>query len=293
MAHDVFISHASEDKEGIVRPLAELLSKLGVDVWYDEFALEVGDSLMESIDRGLSNSEYGAVIVSHNFLDKPWPKRELRGLVQKELGQGKVILPVWHEISEEEVRSYSPPLADKFALTTDADSIESIALQITKVVRPDIFENLRRRQQWERSSEEAETIQVPLEEVEMGPIRYEDLPDPWLVRIKIVNYIFCDIRDRSVQEDIDLYRREVYPEDELKTWERMAVAYLETLSHLHDRLGEDPDLPYRREVFRFLLGYTMGMTEEEEAQSSDLLTYEEVVGIGEAYLKADPDIEDL
>ena len=49
---DVFICHASEDKEGFVKPLAEGLRRLGVAVWYDEFTLEVGDSLSKAIDRG-------------------------------------------------------------------------------------------------------------------------------------------------------------------------------------------------------------------------------------------------
>jgi hypothetical protein len=49
----LFISHASEDKEDFVRPLAETLQQLGVKVWYDEFTLKVGDSLRRKIDSGL------------------------------------------------------------------------------------------------------------------------------------------------------------------------------------------------------------------------------------------------
>ena len=52
--HDAFISHASEDKEAIVRPLAEALVARGLDVWYDEFALRVGSSLRRTIDAGLA-----------------------------------------------------------------------------------------------------------------------------------------------------------------------------------------------------------------------------------------------
>ena len=50
--HDVFICHASEDKDAFVRALAEALRSHHVEVWYDEFALDVGDSLREAIDRG-------------------------------------------------------------------------------------------------------------------------------------------------------------------------------------------------------------------------------------------------
>ena len=50
MNWDVFVSHASEDKE-FARALAEGLSKKGLSVWFDDFELKVGDSLRRSIDN--------------------------------------------------------------------------------------------------------------------------------------------------------------------------------------------------------------------------------------------------
>jgi hypothetical protein len=70
MEWDVFISHASEDKEDFVRLLAERLRTHGLRVWYDDFTLTVGDSLRRSIDRGLARSRYGIVVISPNFLRK-------------------------------------------------------------------------------------------------------------------------------------------------------------------------------------------------------------------------------
>jgi hypothetical protein len=64
--NDVFISHAWEDK-GFVRPLAEILRSLGLKVWYDEFTLQIGDSLSRSIDAGLAESRYGLVVISPAF----------------------------------------------------------------------------------------------------------------------------------------------------------------------------------------------------------------------------------
>lgn len=112
---DAFICHASEDKESLVRPLAESLTQMGLLVWYDEFALKVGDSLRRSIDRGLGRSRFGIVVLSHAFFEKEWPQRELDGLVAREVDGRKVILPVWHEVTLEEVRRYSPTLADRVA----------------------------------------------------------------------------------------------------------------------------------------------------------------------------------
>lgn len=98
---DIFISHASEDKESFVKPLAETLKSLGMRVWYDDFTLSIGDSLSRSIDKGLVNSNYGIIVLSPNFIQKDWPEYELRGLFAKEIGNNKVILPIWHQIDRE------------------------------------------------------------------------------------------------------------------------------------------------------------------------------------------------
>ena len=111
--HDVFICHASEDKDDFVRPLAEALRSYHLEVWYDEFALDVGDSLREAIDKGLATSRYGIVVLSPSFFRKRWPKRELNGLVAREMGEDRaMILPVWHRVDRDEVLAFSPPLAD-------------------------------------------------------------------------------------------------------------------------------------------------------------------------------------
>jgi hypothetical protein len=83
--YDAFISHATEDKEEIVRALAELLQENGFSIWYDEFQLRVGDSLRRSIDKGLANSRFGIVILSPHFFAKNWPQYELDGLIAKEI----------------------------------------------------------------------------------------------------------------------------------------------------------------------------------------------------------------
>src|SRR6266545_941112 len=117
MLYDVFICHASEDKESLVRPLAEKLRSCRVEVWYDEFTLRPGDSLRRSIDKGLSSSRLGVVVLSPSFFAKSWPQWELDGLVQRELSASDpVIIPVWHGVTHRDILSYSLPLADKVAI---------------------------------------------------------------------------------------------------------------------------------------------------------------------------------
>lgn len=124
--YDFFISHASEDKDDIVRDLAEALRDSGFEVWYDEFELKIGDSLRKKIDYGLSNANYGIVIISPSFVKKNWPEYELNGMVAREMSGHKVILPIWHKISKDEVLKFSPTLADKLALNTSIHTIDDI-----------------------------------------------------------------------------------------------------------------------------------------------------------------------
>ena len=132
--YDLFISHASEDKEEFVRPLAETLENMGVKVWYDEFTLKVGDSLRKSIDHGLVKSKFGTVILSAAFCSKNWTQYELDSMVAREMNGHKMILPIWHKISKDEVIKFSPALADKVALNTSISSIQEIAGELSEVI---------------------------------------------------------------------------------------------------------------------------------------------------------------
>lgn len=133
--YDLFISHASQDKADFVEPLADLLSGMGFRVWYDDFVLMLGDSISRSIDKGIARSSYGLVVLSPHFFAKQWTERELAGLTTREVaGRKKLILPVWHNVTHEDVMEYSPTLADKKALNTGLMDLEEIAEAIAEVL---------------------------------------------------------------------------------------------------------------------------------------------------------------
>lgn len=132
--YDAFVCHATEDKSAVARPLATALNARGISVWYDEFELRVGDSLRRKIDAGIAASRFGLVVLSHPFFDKGWAQYELDGLVTRATDGKQVLLPVWHEISKEQVADRSPSLADKVALKTSDLTIDEIADQIAAVI---------------------------------------------------------------------------------------------------------------------------------------------------------------
>ena len=129
-SYDVFISHASEDKAEVVRPLAEQLRTMGLRVWYDEFEMRVGDSLIRKIDHGISNSRFGLVVLSPSFIGKGWTEYELDGMVSNQVKGRQRILPIWHDLSSEDVLEYSASLADKVALSTAYDTVDRIAEKV-------------------------------------------------------------------------------------------------------------------------------------------------------------------
>jgi hypothetical protein len=131
----VFICHASEDKEEFVKPPVRELNRQGLWVWYDEFELEIGDSLRRSIDQGLSGSHCGIVVLSESFFGKSWTEYELNGLTAREIeGERPLVLPVWYNIDRSDVTEHSPPLADKVAIVTDGEDIESVAKELRGAV---------------------------------------------------------------------------------------------------------------------------------------------------------------
>lgn len=126
---DAFICHASEDKIDFVTPLAKELTR-EIKVWYDDFSLKLGDSLRQKIEEGLRDSRYGIVILSKAFFSKEWPQKELDGLISKEVNGKKVILPIWHHVSRDEVAQYSPILVGRVA----SKSSEGLSVVVSDIL---------------------------------------------------------------------------------------------------------------------------------------------------------------
>ena len=132
--YDVFISHATEDKESFVNEFVEELKNRNVTVWVDALRIQWGDSLRKSIDEGLKKSRFGIVVISPHFIAKGWTQYELDGLFEREMSGGKVILPIWHKITKSEVQKFSPSLAGRKALTTGMMTAGEIADELVKLL---------------------------------------------------------------------------------------------------------------------------------------------------------------
>lgn len=134
--YDVFVSHAWEDKESFADEFVQELRKLNLRVWYDTSQIKWGDSMRAKIDDGLKKSQFGVVILSPDYIKegKYWTKTELDGLFQLESINGKMLLPVWHNLTKKEVTAYSPIIAGRLAMNTASMTPTEIAEEFAKLL---------------------------------------------------------------------------------------------------------------------------------------------------------------
>lgn len=132
--YDVFLSHASEDKDDVARPLALLLQERGLRVWYDEFELRIGDNLVAKLNAGMNSSRFGILVLSKDFFGKDWTEFELNTLESLAITEDYILFPIWHNISVEEVRAYRASLANIIARSTATHTIEAIATEIQEII---------------------------------------------------------------------------------------------------------------------------------------------------------------
>lgn len=130
----LFISHASEDKRDFVDPLTAALEQAGFDIWYDKDTLKLTDSLFKRISRGLGECDYGIVVLSPSFFEKKWTQAELGGLFALETAERKIILPIWKGVTEEDVKRFSPLLADRLGIRSSA-GVDAIVEEIKRLVQ--------------------------------------------------------------------------------------------------------------------------------------------------------------
>lgn len=130
---DVFISHASQDKQDFVIPLAQALQAKRINVWLDQWAIDIGDSISAKISDGLKQSRFGIVVLSKNFFVRPWTQKELGALFSQEADGVNRIIPIWYKIEHSDVLTHAPLLADRMAARYE-DGINTIVERIIRLL---------------------------------------------------------------------------------------------------------------------------------------------------------------
>lgn len=130
---DVFISHANKDKEDFVDDLYQSLNLLGVNIFYDKESLEWGDKWKDKILEGTEKAEFAIIVISENFFGGEWTTKELRNFLNRQNKNGqKLILPILHNITLEELGEKYPSLTDIQAISSEKYNCDQIALLFAK-----------------------------------------------------------------------------------------------------------------------------------------------------------------
>lgn len=131
--YDVFISHANEDKLVFVEELKKSLDKLGIKVFYDKDSLEWGDDWKKKIIEGTKKAEFAIIIISSNFFDREWTEKELSEFLSRQNQNGqKIILPILHDITREQLIRKYPKVAEIQYINSLEHSCDEIALMFAK-----------------------------------------------------------------------------------------------------------------------------------------------------------------
>jgi len=292
---DLFISYASEDKDSIVKPLVTWLVRLGVDVWYDEFELTVGDSLSRSIDKGLLNCRYGLVVLSPAFFAKRWTEYELRGLIAKEIETGKVVLPIWWGVTKQDVLRYSPPLADKRAIDASNTPLPTVASEILEAVNPEkhkqmMAEYIRAMMfgQFEPLfGPEANTAEYLELAASFTQSRFGPIPASAISRARLIYSILEDVIPASVEQWVESFKVDWVTE--IPIWEQIATVY-QIFSKRYTL-----DLNQKRLVISILSALSLGQSDQEIMNKIDNLPPEIFSELKELYqeVSASPKTEPL
>jgi hypothetical protein len=159
---DVFVSYASEDGPGFVRPLVTELERIGIRVWFDDEQLTPGRSVSGVIDLGIARSRRGLVVFSPHYLSKYYTfEYELRGLLAKERHGESVIVPVLLNTTAQLVQERSPTLSERKAILANGSDPSTVAEAVAELVDPVTYRKYRVREFLRRAIADS-----------LGPVRH-------------------------------------------------------------------------------------------------------------------------
>ncbi|MBI1188721.1 MAG: TIR domain-containing protein [Alphaproteobacteria bacterium] len=129
---EVFISHASEDKELIARPIYEACERLGLKTFLDEPHIGWGENFTKKINTALGSARTVLAIVSSNSVAKDWPVLEINTALAMEVNGQKRVVPLI--VGKPDLAKF-PLLKGKNHVVWASDP-DKVALRLLDAARP-------------------------------------------------------------------------------------------------------------------------------------------------------------
>lgn len=127
---DIFLSHADSDKT-YVQDLVKALRDVEVMVWFDEDSIAWGASVARGMKKGILHSRFAIVVLSHAYLaERKWTEYEFEGFLAREKLDERIILPIWHGVTYDDILRYDAPLSLRKAKISKTDRVADIAASV-------------------------------------------------------------------------------------------------------------------------------------------------------------------
>ena len=92
--YQVFLSHATEDKEAIARPIFEACERAGINAFLDQEHIGWGEQFAAKIQIALGAAPVVLAIVTDNSVSKDWPLAEMNTALSLEIEGQKTVVAV-------------------------------------------------------------------------------------------------------------------------------------------------------------------------------------------------------
>ncbi len=129
--YDVFISHASEDKAEIARPIYEACEAAGIKTFLDESHIAWGESFTMKINTALGAARTILVVISATSIAKDWPLQEVNTALALEVAGEKTVVPL---IVGKPDLSRLPLIRNKDFMVWNGDAA-AVARRLAEIVR--------------------------------------------------------------------------------------------------------------------------------------------------------------
>lgn len=110
---------------------------------------------------------------------------------------------------------------------------------------------------------------IPISVLQPGPVRHPQLAPDLIERINAFKQILAEVDTTSLDQAIDNFKRDQHPAREVAICDRIASTYQLYLSH-----NPTEDLSTKKDIYRVVLGASMGM--EDFTESVRSLTKEQI-----------------
>ena len=133
--NDIFISYSRRDASDFVDELTDQLKLTELRIWRDELKIRTGLSLTDTINLGLITSRYAIVVFSSKYFESDWTKRELDILAKIQKKAGKLIIPIYYNVTPLKVDEVWPDLTDLVGLEfKNFEDTEALSQKIVELV---------------------------------------------------------------------------------------------------------------------------------------------------------------